>query len=79
MSCLVPVLFPGPWWRPLSYLSPEPLEEGVRVRAPLGHGKAERPKVGFVCSPEEGASIPPGRCKPLLEVVDPRPTIPPDL
>ncbi|QVL37301.1 prephenate dehydrogenase [Aminirod propionatiphilus] len=39
----VDVFLPGPWWNPLTYLSPRNVQEGVRVVVPMGRGK----RVGF--------------------------------
>jgi primosomal protein N' (replication factor Y) len=72
----VSLVFPGPWWTPLTYRASRELPEGVRVRAPLGRSL----RVGITVKTPP-APFPPDdiEIKEIEEVIDNIPPLPREL
>ncbi|MBQ0054902.1 MAG: hypothetical protein KBS54_02000, partial [Synergistaceae bacterium] len=63
------VAVPGPWWTALSYNYEKQLQEGVRVKVPLGKGM----RVGIVVSEASDDSV--EETKNIAAVIDDKPVI----
>jgi len=70
---VVSVALPGPWWTALSYNCDTLLQEGVRVRVPLGKSS----RVGIVVNGK--SSDAPAEIKDIIEIIDKSPALAPDL
>ncbi|MDR3321985.1 MAG: primosomal protein, partial [Synergistaceae bacterium] len=60
----------GPWWTNLTYLAPERLPEGARVRVPVGKGA----RVAVVVGPGEDGYE--GELREIASVIDSTPILP---
>lgn len=65
---LIDVIVPGPWWNTLTYLHPEEIPSGARVRVPVGRGI----RTGLVQSVRDGSERNRDRFKlrKISEVID---------
>lgn len=64
------VAVPGPFYQPLTYLSPQPLQGGMRVSVPLRNRKV----IGVVMGAAED-SLPTDKLKPIHSVLDAEPAL----
>src|SRR5690606_20182787 len=70
---LVRVAVPVPLAETFDYLVPPDLAPGIgcRVRVPSGRGE----RIGIVVERPTATTLPPGKLKPLRDVLDPEPTL----
>lgn len=70
---LVSVALPAPWWTALTYSCDRKIEQGVRVRVPLG----ESSRVGIVV--DTPSSDAPAEIKNIAEIIDEKSVLPAEL